>query len=60
MVLAKFLCGPDQVLDDVQQSGFVEVARNSVFHDSRFVARFAPNLFDTVAETRPFARGDGR
>src|SRR5262249_33089019 len=27
--LAKFLCGPDQVLDDVQKSGVVEVARDA-------------------------------
>ena len=28
--LAKFLCAPEQVLEDAQQSGFVEVSRNSV------------------------------
>ena len=42
--LAKFLCSPDQVLDDVQTSGFVEVARESVLHDPRFKARFRPEL----------------
>ncbi len=56
--LAKFLCSPDQVLDDVQTSGFVEVARESVLNDTRFAARFRPELLSTVHETRPFARGE--
>jgi ABC-type glycerol-3-phosphate transport system substrate-binding protein len=56
--LAKFLCAPDQILDDVQQSGFVEVARESVLGDPRFAARFAPELLDTVIQTRPCARGE--
>jgi sorbitol/mannitol transport system substrate-binding protein len=56
--LAKFLCAPDQMLDDVQKSGFVEVARESVLHDPRFAARFRPELLSTVLETRPFAKGE--
>jgi ABC-type glycerol-3-phosphate transport system substrate-binding protein len=56
--LAKFLCSPEQVLDDVQTSGFVEVARESVLRDPRFEARFRPELLSTVRETRPFARGE--
>jgi ABC-type glycerol-3-phosphate transport system substrate-binding protein len=56
--LAKFLCSAEQVLDDVQTSGFVEVARDSVLNDSRFEARFRPELLSTVRGTRPFARGE--
>ena len=56
--LAKFLCDPAQMLDDVQNSGFVEVARDSVLGDPRFAARFRPELLSTVVETRPFARGE--
>ncbi len=56
--LAKFLCDPAQVLDDVQQSGFVEVARDSVLSDPTFAARFRPELLETVVNTRPFARGE--
>jgi ABC-type glycerol-3-phosphate transport system substrate-binding protein len=56
--LAKFLCSTEQVLDDVQTSGFVEVARESVLNDPRFEARFRPELLSTVRLTRPFARGE--
>jgi ABC-type glycerol-3-phosphate transport system substrate-binding protein len=56
--LAKFLCAPEQMRDDVQKSGFVEVARNSLLRDPSFVARFRPELLSTMAETRPFARGE--
>jgi multiple sugar transport system substrate-binding protein len=56
--LAKFLCSPDQMLDDVQQSGFVEVARESLLGDERFTGRFRPELVDTVVRTRAFARGE--
>jgi sorbitol/mannitol transport system substrate-binding protein len=56
--LAKYLCAPEQMLDDVQQSGFVEVARDSVLGDTRFAGRFRPELLDTVRRTRPFARGE--
>jgi ABC-type glycerol-3-phosphate transport system substrate-binding protein len=56
--LAKFLCAPEQVLDDVHRSGFVEVARESVLNDAGFQARFRPELLSTVAETRPVARGE--
>ena len=56
--LAKFLCDPAQVLDDVQMGGFVEVARDSVLADPRFTSRFAPELLETVVKTRPFARGE--
>ena len=56
--LAKFLCAPEQVLDDVQKSGFVEVARDSLLRDPRFIARFRPELLSTTVDTRPFARGE--
>jgi sorbitol/mannitol transport system substrate-binding protein len=56
--LAKFLCAPEQMLDDVRKSGFVEVARDSVLRDPAFVARFRPELLSTTIETRPFARGE--
>ena len=56
--LAKFLCAPQQVLEDARKSGFVEVARNSVLGDPRFVERFRPELLETTVETRAFARGE--
>jgi sorbitol/mannitol transport system substrate-binding protein len=56
--LAKFLCAPEQVLEDAQRSGFVEVARESVLRDPRFVERFRPELMRTTVETRPYARGE--
>jgi ABC-type glycerol-3-phosphate transport system substrate-binding protein len=56
--LAKFLCAPEQVLDDAEKSGFVEVARNSVLADPRFIARFRPELVETTVATRAFARGE--
>ena len=56
--LAKFLCDPAQMLDDVQKSGFVEVARDSVLDDPAFKSRFRPELLSTVTATRPFARGE--
>lgn len=56
--LAKFLCAPEQVLEDAQRSGFVEVARESVLRDPRFVKRFRPELVHSTVETRPHARGE--
>jgi ABC-type glycerol-3-phosphate transport system substrate-binding protein len=56
--LAKFLCAPEQMLDDVQKSGFVEVARDSLLQDPAFTGRFRPELLSTVVETRQFARGE--
>ena len=56
--LAKFLCAPEQVLDDALRSGFVEVARDSLFADERFRSRFRPELLETVEATRPLARGE--
>ena len=56
--LAKFLCSAEQVLDDAQRSGFVEVARESVLADPRFVERFRPELLETTRKTRSFARGE--
>lgn len=56
--LAKFLCASEQVLDDAERSGFVEVARNSVFDEPRFIRRFRPELLETTFESRPFARGE--
>ena len=41
---AKFLCAPEQMLDDVRQSGFVEVARDSLLGDPEFAGRFRPEL----------------
>jgi ABC-type glycerol-3-phosphate transport system substrate-binding protein len=57
-LLAKFLCAPDQVLDDALRSGFVEVARDSLFDDPRFNERFRPDLVRTTVQTRPVARGE--
>jgi ABC-type glycerol-3-phosphate transport system substrate-binding protein len=56
--LAKFLCAPEQVLDDALRSGFVEVARDSLFADERFRSRFRPDLLATTEATRPLARGE--
>ena len=56
--LAKYLCAPEQVLEDAQRSGFVEVSRNSVIGDARFAARFRPELVETTRATRAFARGE--
>jgi ABC-type glycerol-3-phosphate transport system substrate-binding protein len=56
--LAKFLCAPEQLLDDALRSGFVEVARDSLFADPRFTKRFRPDLLRTTLETRPIARGE--
>ena len=56
--LAKFLCAPEQVLEDAQSSGFVEVSRNSVLNDPAFVARFRPELVATTVASRAFARGE--
>jgi multiple sugar transport system substrate-binding protein len=56
--LAKFLCAPEQVLEDAQQGGFVEVSRNSVLIEPAFAARFRPELVETTIATRAFARGE--
>jgi ABC-type glycerol-3-phosphate transport system substrate-binding protein len=56
--VAKFLCAPEQLLDDAQRSGFVEVARRSVLYDPRFEARFRTDLVETTRATRAFARGE--
>jgi ABC-type glycerol-3-phosphate transport system substrate-binding protein len=56
--LAKFLCAPEQVLDDALRSGFVEVARDSLFADKRFRSRFRRDLLETTEATRPLARGE--
>jgi ABC-type glycerol-3-phosphate transport system substrate-binding protein len=56
--LAKFLCAPEQVLEDAQSSGFVEVSRNSVLGNPAFVSRFRPELVETTVATRAFARGE--
>jgi ABC-type glycerol-3-phosphate transport system substrate-binding protein len=56
--LAKFLCAPEQVLEDARSSGFVEVARNSVLADPDFAARFRPELLETTVQSRAFARGE--
>ena len=56
--LAKFLCAPEQVLDDAERSGFVEVARESLFAEPRFVQRFRLELFETTVATRAYARGE--
>jgi ABC-type glycerol-3-phosphate transport system substrate-binding protein len=57
-LLAKFLCAPEQVLDDALRAGFVEVARDSLFDDPRFTGRFRPDLLETTVQTRPIARGE--
>ena len=46
------------MLDEVQKSGFVEVARDSLLRDPAFTARFRPELLSTVVGTRRFARGE--
>jgi sorbitol/mannitol transport system substrate-binding protein len=56
--LAKFLCAPEQVLDDALRSGFVEVARDSLFDAPSFTSRFSPGLLQTTVQTRPIARGE--
>jgi sorbitol/mannitol transport system substrate-binding protein len=56
--LARFLCAPEQVLEDAQNSGFVEVSRNSVLEDPAFIGRFRPELVETTVATRAFARGE--
>ena len=56
--VAKFLCAPEQVLDDALKSGFVEVARRSLLYDRRFEARFRHDLVETTRATRPVARGE--
>jgi ABC-type glycerol-3-phosphate transport system substrate-binding protein len=56
--LAKYLCAPDQLIDDAVRSGFVEVSRRSVLGDPRFVARFRPDLVETTRATRAVARGE--
>lgn len=56
--VTKFLCAPEQVLDDALRSGFVEVARRSVLSDPRFEKRFRRDLVETTRATRPFARGE--
>lgn len=56
--LARFLCAPEQVLDDALQSGFVEVARRSVLNDSRFADRFRPDLVQTTRATRAVSRAE--
>jgi ABC-type glycerol-3-phosphate transport system substrate-binding protein len=56
--LAKFLCAPEQVLADAQESGFVEVSRNSVLDDPSFRSRFRPDLVETTVASREFARGE--
>ena len=54
--LLKFLCAPEQLLDDALKSGFVEVARKSVLNDPAFAAHFPANLVETTRATRPIAR----
>jgi ABC-type glycerol-3-phosphate transport system substrate-binding protein len=56
--LAKFLCAPEQVLEDAERSGFVEVARESVLADQRFARRFRTELLETTRATRAYARGE--
>ena len=56
--LAKFLCAPEQVMADAQESGFVEVSRNSVLNDPAFRSRFRPDLVETTVASRAFARGE--
>ncbi len=56
--LTKFLCAPEQLIDDAERSGFVEVSRRSVLYGERFEARFRPDLVETTRSTRAFARGE--
>jgi ABC-type glycerol-3-phosphate transport system substrate-binding protein len=56
--LAKFLCAPEQVLEDALKSGLVEVSRTSVMDDPRFAERFRPELLEHTRKSREFARGE--
>lgn len=56
--LVKFLCAPEQLVDDALKSGFVEVARRSVLDHPEFKARFHPELLETTRATRYYARGE--
>ena len=56
--LAKFLCAPEQMLDDVQQERFRRGRAGSLLGDPSFAARFRPELVATTVQTRPFARGE--
>jgi hypothetical protein len=58
--LAKFLCAPDQLIDDAQRSGFVEVSRRSVLSDPRFAARFRPDLVESTRATRALRAANAR
>lgn len=57
-LLATFLCASEQVLDDALSSGFIEVARDSLFAEPSFRERFRPELVETTLKTRPLARGE--
>ena len=57
--LAKFLCAPEQVLEDAQRSGFVEVSRNSVLETTRLSRpASARSSSRRRVATRAFARGE--
>jgi ABC-type glycerol-3-phosphate transport system substrate-binding protein len=56
--LIKFLCAPEQLIDDAERSGFIEVSRRSVMSDPRFETRFRRDLVETTRATRAFARGE--
>jgi hypothetical protein len=46
------------VLDDALESGFVEVARQSVLYSPAFDKRFRSELLATTRATRPLTRGE--
>ena len=57
--LAKFLCAPEQVLDDAQQERLRRgVAQLGDRDDPLSSARFRPELVETTRATRAFARGE--
>lgn len=56
--LAQYLCAKEQLLDDAEHSGFVELARRSALYDPRYEARFRPDLVETTRATRAIAQGE--
>jgi hypothetical protein len=56
--VTKFLCAPQQMLDDATQSGFVEIARRSALYDPRLAARFRRDLVEATGRPAPFSRAE--
>jgi ABC-type glycerol-3-phosphate transport system substrate-binding protein len=56
--LAKYLCASEQLLDDAERSGFVELSRRSAVYHPRYDRRFRPDLAASTRATRLIARGE--